>query len=110
MSRSDVAREDGDEGLRGGEGEHELGADDEHLWRQALEEGRHALVLDQLANDRHAARLALEVLVLDARLETSGAEVSGWTGTAGGMNGANLDHVERLRDGDGRNLSRKGWA
>lgn len=55
------------------------------LGREALEEGRCALVLEELAHDRHAADLGLKVLVLDAR----------------------LDDVERLRDGNGRDLSRE---
>lgn len=46
------------------------GANAQDLGREALEEGREALVLDQVADDGHAPDLGLEVLVLNAGLRS----------------------------------------
>ncbi|KAI3483170.1 hypothetical protein L1887_53950 [Cichorium endivia] len=82
----DVLAKEGDEALGDGEGEDELGADDEHLGGEALEEGAEALVFDHVLDDGHAADLGFEVGVLDARLYDveGGSDGDGCDGTADG--------------------------
>lgn len=84
---SDVFREPGDQRLRKGVAEHQLGSDDQdlgashqripqpvsghatNLGREALEERRRTFVLDEVLDDGHTADLTLEVRVLDTRLD-----------------------------------------
>ena len=49
--------------------EHQLGANDKDLGRQALEQSDRALIAQKILDDRYARRLRLEVRVLDTRLD-----------------------------------------
>ena len=60
--------------------EDELWTDDENLWSESLEEGRSALVLDDVLNDGDTGSLSFKVSLLDA----------------------SLDDIERSSDGNGR--------
>lgn len=76
-----------DQGLSEPEREDELRASHEELGRQALEERGHALVLDHVGDDPHAALRVLEVAVLDTGLDdiegSRDDEGSGSTGNRG---------------------------
>mmetsp|Transcript_99531 Transcript_99531/g.171328 ORF Transcript_99531/g.171328 Transcript_99531/m.171328 type:complete len:332 (+) Transcript_99531:74-1069(+) len=69
--------------LGDGEGEDQLGADDNHLGDQPLEEGTHPLVLDQVPNDLDARAGIVEVSGLDAGLDNVH-----WGGHSDGGHGA----------------------
>ena len=64
-----VLSEEGNQTLSDGKREDELGSDDQHLWRQTLEESTEAFVLDHVLDNSNAAYLGFKVGILDSGLD-----------------------------------------
>lgn len=64
-----VLVEDGNQLLSNGEGEHELGSNNQDLGQEALEESSESLVTDHLLDDANTTLRVIKVAVLDTGLD-----------------------------------------
>ena len=64
-----VLVEDGDQLLSNGEGEDELGSNNQDLGQETLEEGAESFVTDHLLDDAHTTLGVIKVAVLDTGLD-----------------------------------------
>lgn len=89
-----VLVEDGDQLLGNGEGEDELGSNNQDLGQETLEEGAESLVADHLLDDAHTTLRVIKVAVLDTGLDDIQGSSNGDRG-----NGSSDGGTEVLEEG-----------